>query len=317
MPGMEFWVKQFQALARARGRVWRDAVPGPFDQPKGRLAIVVPNPKPHGLAVGAIVYAFEQGLPNPAAPDKGSQYIGEFKVVEANEAGVFVEPVQRLDGFTGKRLLASLQQKKLWSLYELIPADSHELFAGMTEEQLKALLPAGTVNEYLRQGTPAQPDDDDYHRAGFDEAGQQLGPDDKAKAVTWRYDRPLRDYSYLFPELQRERVLMLADIAGLKEDIAALVAALESANELKTYRTAEIADLKEDQQHMERDLAFIKKLLATINSQVANAQGQVDALLKQNAEKAQQLITEQLAALQAIDQASPAPERRSLLQRIE
>lgn len=317
MPGMEYWVKQYQALARARGRVWRDAAPGAVDQKTGRLAIVVPNPKPHGLAVGTIVYAFEQGPPNPAAPDKGSQYIAEFKVVEANDAGVFVEPVQRLDAFAGKRLLASLQQKKPWSLYELMPADSHELFAGMTEEQLKALLPAGTVNEYLRQGTPAQPDDDDYHRAGFDEAGQQLGADDKAKAVTWRYDRPLRDYSYLFPELQRERVLMLADIAGLKEDIAALVAALESANELKAYRTAEIAALKEDKEHMERDLAFITKLLATINGQIANAQRQIDALMKQNAEKAQQLISEQLAALQAIDQASPAPERRSLLQRIE
>lgn len=317
MPGMEYWVKQFQALARSRGRVWRDAAPGAVDQKTGRLAVAVPNPKPHGLAVGAIVYAFEQGLPNPAAPDKGAQYIGEFKVVEANEQGVFLEPVQRLDAFTGKRLLTSLQQKKPWSLYELLPADAHDLFAGMTEEQLKALLPAGAVNEYLRHGTPALPDDDDYHRAGFDEAGQQVGPDDKAKAVTWRYDRPLRDYSYLFPELQRERVLMLADIAGLKEDIASLVAALESANELKTYRTAEIADLKEDQKHMERDLAFITKLLATINGQTANAKGQVDALLKQNAEKAQQLISEQLAALQAIDQASPAPQRNSLLQRIE
>lgn len=318
MPGLEYWVKQYQALARARGRVWRDAVPSGFDQTTKRIAVAVPNPKPHGLAVDSIVYAFEQGPPNPAAPDQGSQFIGEFKVVEANDTGVFLQPVQQLDATAGKRLLASLQkQGNLWSFYELMPADTHDLFAGMTEEQLKALLPAGTVSEYVRQGTPAQPDDDDYHRAGFDEAGQRVGPDDKAKAVTWLYDRPLRDYSYLFPELQRERVLLLADIAGLKEDIAALVAALASANELKAYRTTEIAELKEDQQHMERDLAFITKLLATINGQVANAQGQVDSLLKANAEKARELISEQLAALEAIDRTAPAPQASSLLRGIE
>jgi hypothetical protein len=64
---------------------------------------------------------------------------------------------------------------------------------------------------------------------------------------------------------------------------------------------------------MERDLAFVKKLLGTINSQIANAKSQVSDLLKQNAAGAQTLINDQLAQLREIDQRSPAPAERSLL----
>ena len=46
-----------------------------------------------------------------------------------------------------------------------------------------------------------------------------------AKAAKVLYDRPLRDYAYLFTEYQRERSEMLAQLAGLKQDIERLKAA--------------------------------------------------------------------------------------------
>jgi hypothetical protein len=341
MPGVQVWINRLQDLARARGRVWRNAVPNGFDQKTGRVAVTIapaqqaapidPDlaaaepadpaapappaaaPQSHGLTVDAIVYAFENGAPNPAAPDQGAQYLGEFKVVEANDVGVILEPVQALNQFTGNRLIKSIQAKKSWSLYELMPADKHELFAGLDEAAKRALLPAATVTEYIRQGTAAQPDDDEFHIANFDEDGNRLGPDDKAKAVEKRYDRPLRDYGYLFPELMRERVVMEADVAALKQQIADLETAHANAKKLQAHRTAEKTSLQQDLKFMERDLDFITKLLATINSQIANARSQVTDLLQRNALGAETLINNQLAELQEIDQRSPAPAQRSLL----
>lgn len=346
LPGMQVWINRLQDLARARGRVWRNAMPTGFDQKTGRVAVTIaPNqpatpvdpdlaaadaaadpaapapapaaPQGHGLKVDTIVYAFENGAPNPAAPDQGAQYLGDFKVVDANETAVVLEPVQALNPFTGGRLVKSIQAKKSWSLYELMPIDKHELFAGLDEAAKKALLPAGTVNEYVRQGTPAQPDDDDYHKAAFDEAGNQIGSDDAksdpSKVFEWRYDRPLRDYGYLFPELMRERVVMQADIAAIKQQIADLETAHANAKKLQAHRTAEKDALGEDLKLMERDRDFIKNLLATINSQIANARTQVADLLKQNTAGAQTLINDELAALREIDQRSPAPAGSSLL----
>lgn len=346
MPSLDVWVTRLQDLARARGKVWRNATPTGIDQKTGQVAVTIapaqvapavdPDvaeasgeapaaaapaaPQGHGLPVGAIIYAFENGAPNPAAPDQGAQYIGEFKVAQANETAVLLEPVQALNPFTGGRIVKSIQTKKTWSLYELMPADNHALFAGLDEAALKALLPASTVNEYIRQGTPAQPDDDEYHRAAFDAAapeGNQIGPDDvkadPSKVVEWRYDRPLRDYSYLFPEKMRERSVMEADIAELKQQIADLTAAQASAKQLEALRTKEKGEVSEDLEHMERDLAFIKNLLAKINSQIANGQAQIDNLLKQNADGARTLIAEQLTELQQIDERSPAPVRNSIL----
>jgi hypothetical protein len=342
MPGVQVWINRLQDLARARGRVWRHAVPNGFDQKTGRVAVAIapaqqaapvdpdlaaaepaaddaaPAPpaaasQSHGLTVDAIVYAFENGAPNPAAPDQGAQYLGDFKVVEANDVGVILEPVQALNQFTGNRLIKSIQAKKSWSLYELMPADKHELFAGLDEAAKRALLPAATVEEYIRHGTPAQPDDDEFHIAYFGEGDKRLGPDEQATATEKRYDRPLRDYGYLFPELMRERVVMEADVAALKQQIADLETAHTNAKKLEGHRTREMTALNKDLKSMKRDRDFIKNLLATINSQIANARGQITNLLQRNASGAQTLINDQLAELQEIDRRSPAPAQSSLL----
>jgi hypothetical protein len=338
------WTTRLQDLARARGRVWRNAIPGGFDQKTNRVPVTIapqqqappvdPDlaateppadpaaprrpaaPQGHGLTADAIVYVFENGAPNPAAPDQGAQYVGEFKVVQANDILVVLEPVQTLNQFTGGRLVKSIQaaqqQKVTWSLYELMPADSHELFAKLDEAAKRSLLPAASVEEYIRQGTPATDDDGD-DVAYFDEAGNRLGPDDQAKATEKRFDRPLRDYNFLFAELMRERVIMEADVAGLKQQIADLAAAHANAKKLEAHRTDEQSKLQQDLTNMKRDLAFIKKLLATINSQIANAKSLVSDLLKQNAAGAQTLINDQLAELREIDARSPAPAESSLL----
>ncbi|MBA3480780.1 MAG: hypothetical protein H0T51_03100, partial [Pirellulales bacterium] len=206
MPGMGVWRSRIQDLARDRGRVWRDVkAAGPVDPATGRIPVTLPAPRPHGLEKDAIVFAFEQGPPNPATPDQGRQFLGEFRVVdEPGEDGVTLESVQRLDERTGGRLVRSATNPQIaWRLYETMPSDRHEMFAGLSEENLKTLLPAATINEYLRHGKEATPDDDEYHRAAFDDEGKRVALDDAAK-VKELYDRTLRDYAYMFSELLRQ-----------------------------------------------------------------------------------------------------------------
>ena len=41
LPGMQVWINRLQDLARARGRVWRNAMPTGFDQKTGRVAVTI------------------------------------------------------------------------------------------------------------------------------------------------------------------------------------------------------------------------------------------------------------------------------------
>jgi hypothetical protein len=313
MPPMEVWKQRLQVQARDRGRVWVNVTPTGFDPKQGQVAVTIPAPKPHGLEKEAIVYAFEQIPPGsaPAPPGQGPQYIGEFRVFNADANGAILQSVPGLDERTQARVVNSVRSRRPWKLYETMPPDSHELFTGLSPEQLKQMLPASTVNEYIRQGTPATPDDDENHRAPYDESGHRLGPEDAAKAAKVLYDRPLRDYAYLFTDYQRERSEMLAQLAGLRQDIERLKAAQANGEQLKAYRQKEIAALTDDLKFMKRDREVVEKLLATIQGQLANARKLVSDLIQQNAEHAQKLVASQLEQLRSLTSA-PAPARNAV-----
>lgn len=315
MPSANSWSKDLQNIARQRGRVWRDVAPsGQFDPKTGQVLVNIAQPKPHGLAKDSIVFAFEQGEPNAAAPDKGPRYLGEFRVVETSPDGAQLEPVLRVDvppgavppwftqlqAATFARVAQSAQKKFPWSLYETMPADRHAMFADLTDEQLKQLLPAASVDEYLRHGKPATDDDDEFHRAGYDEQGRRLGPDDADKAVKTLYDRQLRDYAYLFSDLLRRRAVMTAEHSGLTEDIAKLKAAQANGEKLAAHRTEEKNGLTGDLQHMQRDQQAIEALLAKVNSQLEYAAAQTAEKIRENLRLAAEFAQRQLTLLDGI-----------------
>jgi hypothetical protein len=230
--------------------------------------------------------------------------VGEFRVVESSEGGVILEPVMPLD----RQAQAVAANANLpWSLYETMPADSHELYAQFTDEQLKQLFPAASVEEYLRHGEPATPDDDLFERAGYDEAGMRLSMDDVGKAVKTLYDRPLRDYAYLFAEAIRRRAVMTADLAATQANIKQLQEAKAIADKLTTHRTSEIKGLTGDLQHMVRDRSAIESLLAAYELRVNNARQLTADYLQKNTELARQFAQQQLDRLRAADGLTPAP----------
>ena len=298
MPGLAVWQSRLNDLIRDRGPVW-DGVKatGPVDPATGRVPVAIPG-GPRGLEVDMIVYAFERGAASGATPEQGAQYLGEFRVHEVREDGVTLESVQKLDNRTGNRLLRSAQNPQVtWRLYSSMPLDRHELFAGKSEEELRQLLPAASVEQYLRHGKEPTPDDDPYVRAAFNEEGERVALDDPEKAEE-RYDRPLRDYAYLFAELMRQRTLLSTAIAGLREDVNRLKAADENAKQLTAYRESEIEVLEKDRDFMLRDREAIEKHLDRVLAALENARDAVTRLIPMNMEQARELIQRQTAQLQ-------------------
>ncbi len=214
---------------RLRGRVWRKVAPTGFDPQTGTLTVNVEQPQPSGIEPNKVLFLFEDGKPAHPEPTEGPQYLGEFRVTESDGPQVKLVTVNELDSVEKERITKSPGN---WAMYETMPVDTLDLFAGKNADELGKLLPEESVEEYVRQGTPAGPDDDEWHVVGYDEDGNQLGPDDLAKAVKKTYQRRLRDYATEFSELNRRRVLLLANIEAVTEDNVKLKAALASAEKL-------------------------------------------------------------------------------------
>jgi chromosome segregation ATPase len=171
----------------------------------------------------------------------------------------------------------------------------------MSKEQLKKTLPPSSVEEYLRHGKEASPDDPEERQVGFDENGNRLPPNQLNKAVKKLYQRRLRDYATEFDELGRRRIVMEADIEAVKKDIERLLAAIESAKKLQAFRQDEIRRLNTDLAGITKERRTIERHLAQVEQQLARVRELLDASLKQNSQLAAELAAQQLRSRRSTD----------------
>jgi hypothetical protein len=297
-------------MTRVRGRVWRGVMPaGPMSD-SGQIEVTIPKPKPHGLTKETILYAFEKGNPNAASPDQGPQYLGEFRVESTSEGGAVLVPILQMDQRVADRLASS---EGPWSLYETMPIDRHDLFAGIPEEVLMQSLPPESVEEYVRQGSPATEDDDQWHSAWFNAAGQRVGPEDTDQHETRRFDRPLRDYAFMFSETAHQRVLLINQARALIADNKKLQDALASAKEMNKKRQQQLQLLTEDLAGMRADRQAIQSFLEKIRHQLEQVNTKLDQTLAENGRLVREYTLEQLALIDTINRRAPAPGEESLL----
>ncbi len=303
-PGIVQLKHQLQMISRERGRAWRQVAPAGPPDAQGRFPVTIENPKPHGLTVDTVVYGFEAGPPNPADPTGGKQYLGEFRVVEVNENGVILESVNLLDQRTGERIARSAAP---WSLYETMPIDRYKTFAGLSEEDIRKLLPATIVEEFLHHDQEATDKDDPRYVVGLDESGQIVKPEDLASADRKVYRRPLVDYAFLFPELTRKKVELMARVDAVREDNVKLEAAIASAKKLGAFRAEEKQLMASDLAGMKADRQAIEEHLQMVKHQLNNAKKLIDELLATNTDLANELAQREAALKQMIDATAPAP----------
>ncbi len=280
--------------ARRRGPMWRKVAPAGVDAQSGVVNATIPAPAPAGLGPETVVYLFEEGpaqLPAADGTPRGPQYLGEFRVGSAAGQEAQLVPVLPLDDFERTRLANS---RGPWAIYERMPVDRHEVFADMSDEELKQKLPPQSVDDYLRHGKPAGPDDPAERKVGFDADGNRLPTDQLDDAARVVYQRRLRDYATEFDELAQRRIVMDAAIEAVKLDIARLVAAIESAKKLQAFRQDEIGRLNSDLAGVRKERQAIESHLAQLKRQLARVSELLAATLKRNSELADQLAARQL-----------------------
>jgi hypothetical protein len=146
-----------------------------------------------------VLYLFEDREPG--------FFIGEYKVTGLADKSVSLAPTTLPPT---KKLLDDLRARiqgtqVTWSLYETVPTDRHDVFRGYDQNQLSQLMPGvppQVLQEYLRDGSNAQPGD----------------PQDRV--VNGKYERQLRDYVTYYHETYRQIASVRDQIAAAKTDEA-------------------------------------------------------------------------------------------------
>lgn len=129
-------------------------------------------PKPPLAPVGTVMYGFAERTDPETQQAVPAAYLGEYRVVRSSPNTVVIEPVAALN----PAQIKGLSNAQQWTLYELLPLDSHEVFLaegssptddnilGRIDDELvrrtlgNRVTPA-TLKEYLEDGRRSQPDD--------------------------------------------------------------------------------------------------------------------------------------------------------------
>ncbi len=290
---------QLSLATRRLGRVWRNAQTlGAADPRTGQVSVQIETPSPLGIEEGAVLFVFEQGVANTQNPDQGPQYLAEFRVTVVNGQELTLEPVLTLDPREAARLNRS---QAAWSLYETMPGDRHDLFADFTDNELRQLIPPGSVEAYLRDGTPWTVDDGEDTKEGRDQDDQIVGSDDWDDTTRFLYRRKLRDYAYLFNNLAKARINMIAKAQALQGDNEKLAATLARAEKITQYRTEEQGKLKGDLSGVQGDLQAIEQHLASLESQVGSGEQLLERTIAANSALVAQLTSLQQEKAGGID----------------
>ncbi len=340
-PGIRQLRAEIQRVVADRGRVWIGIMKQGRPGPEGEIRVSTdpqllqarPGAVPFQVAVtpDTLVYAF-------AAPPQPGQlvgpFLGQFKVTVANDNQATLVPTEKLTPEEAKRLTSATNP---WSLYEQMPVDNYQSFEG---QDLAGLLPKGSVPEYQRTGGKAQANDapgNVWTRVEFTKphevdadggkvayepgetllvdrgSAQQLVKDGVAKeapdaqGVANFFQRPLRDYAFLFRDAYRQRTALQADIARDTADLASIKSAQADAAKEEQFLKATIADLQADLKQLKRDAAAAKAYAEKLEGRLDALKAEVAQVTETNRELAARLAAGQLQAAEKInEQASVA-----------
>ena len=246
------------------------------------ITVTIDQPDPHGIAENTVLYGFEE-----ADVQKKGRYLGEFKVTKSDEKQktVVLVPTSPLSPREIDRLATA---KRPWELYEVMPHDSHDVFASLSDEEKKAMLPADE-SAGVSQGRQARR----QGRSGG------AGADGK-------YVRPLRDYQVLFAP-SAARTLLADQIDAATRDMKLVEEALAQAQEQEEAAKQDVAAAKEDVEEVRRPARRGGRLSQDAASRSLDAaKADIDQLLENNQDMAGQIAKLQLEAARRIDQRTRA-----------
>jgi len=254
-----------------RGRVWRDCA---FQGREGNVVSVsVDKPDPHGVAPHMVVYVFDE-----LSSQQGGCFLGEFKVNAVDKKVVTLEQTMRLTPRAMERIKAAEQAKGkplLWTLREVLPSDTHEVFAGIKEEQLRATLPASVVDEYLTDGKEGKV-------------------------------RALRDYYVQLKELDRQITVLLEEVESATRDEQYMQAALADAKKQQLFRQDERAALTAQLNRMKEERKASLAYEQSLQRELADLEAQMGQLVEDNRAVAADIAQMQAKMIRQVDRRTAA-----------
>jgi hypothetical protein len=264
--------------ANWRGRVWTNCQVGTWNQETGGVTLTMEAPVPASVDANRILFAFDD---RPVA--EGGGYVGMFKVTGKADTTLDLVPAFKPVGDDLKRMQAHAGP---WTLHEQMPKDTHQVFAGLTEDDLKGQLPDSSEQEFLRDGQPA------------------AEADPAERVVDGNYVRKLRDYEVLMRDYDRARILRLDQIAAAEADLKALARAQAGANEQIAFHEQEIKDTTAHLAQVSKERDAVAAHRAALEKQLGETVAKIDELLALNRQLLADLATRQHGALQAASAAN-------------
>ncbi|MEX0713783.1 MAG: hypothetical protein WD278_15700, partial [Pirellulales bacterium] len=195
---------------------------------------------------------------------------------------------------TDRELNRITATKGSWVLYERMPGDRHGTLAGLDQAQLAAMMPGvppEVLNEYLRHG-------------------QNAGPDDPPDRVAdGKYERQLRDYAVYFGELHRQMSAERDRIAARTTDKAFAEKTRDDTQRQVELRQQHIDnDLKPELARVESERDTIQAHHEALDARIAALRQEVADLLAETKRLAAQWTAMQTEAAERINAAAgPSP----------
>ncbi len=142
-------------MLQNRGRRW-DKVARKSVSPTGVIVATVAQPDPHGIEPKTILYVFDD-----ASAKESGQFLGIFEATAVAGQQITLTPVATLRPTQLQRLNA--KRNGALTLYDVMPADSHEAFAELDEAARTAVfpssVPAAVKQEYVKDQNPPAADE--------------------------------------------------------------------------------------------------------------------------------------------------------------
>lgn len=281
-----------------RGRVWYGCQPQAINNPETiNVVISQPTPRdntkpiPHNMEQSLVVYVFEYAEKNDGAANadnmapgnmgmgmdqespslrpeiETTRFLGEFIVKSSGGAGVSLAPTMKLDAKATARLMAS---QGPWMMRELMPVDSHEIFAGKSEEELRSMLPEQVVEKYLNDGKED-------------------------------FARNLRDYRTLLKWHDQRRMKQIeTEEAGLRYN-EHLDASLADAAQQNQFRKQLNAALQQELVAMSAERDVVLAYEASLKQEIKGRTERIDELMNKNRVLAQTIQEFQQEAISQIN----------------
>ena len=287
-PGVRRLKLELHKMMLDRGRIWFHCQKGPIQN--GAMQVTTTE-NPSGLTPKSLVHVFGE-----KSIQQGGGYLGEFRVATVN--GNTLALVPATDDFSAQRLTRINNYQGTLALFDFLPHDDHEAFAGLTDEQIKAYFGNGvrpeTLREYLKDGKKAEADDPQnveiegvVVRRRRDENGNYL--------------RQLNDYEVLFQSHRVQASLLKALTEGAKRDKDSVSNALADAKIQVQFREKEKAELEVKKEKLTQERNIVADHQKQLEEQLAAIEKQIKDTLASNVKIAAELAQTQEEAARMIE----------------